>query len=87
MRGQSEAPQLLEMPGKAMLCVTAAGKQVFNLDSPQFVWEVFKYVWNATGLLLNTMLQIRQKKRSYPHAHQKSLLTTSFSPSTVENNI
>ena len=86
MRGQSEAPQLLEMPGKAMLCVTAAGKQVFNLDSPQFVWEVFKYVWNATGLLLNSMLQIRQKELS-SHASKISILTTSFSPSTVENNI
>lgn len=37
VQGQSETPQLLEMPSKAMPCVTAAGKQVFNLDSPQFV--------------------------------------------------
>lgn len=35
--GQSEALQLLKMPGTAMPCVTFAGKQVFNLDSSQFV--------------------------------------------------
>lgn len=35
--GQSEALQLLKMPGTAMSCVSLAGKQVFNLDYSQFV--------------------------------------------------
>lgn len=73
---QSEARQLLKMPGTAMSCVTVAGKQVFNLDSSQFQGSI-QYVWSATGLLLNTILETCQKKMSYPHAHFMHIVSPS----------
>lgn len=71
--GQSEALQLLKMPGTIMSCVTVAGKQVLNLNSSKFIQGSVENVWNATGLLLNTILETYQKNIGYPHAHQKSL--------------
>lgn len=72
--GQSEALQLLKMPGTVRSCVTVAGKQVFNLNSSKFIQGSVQNVWNSTGLLLNTILETYQKKIcACPHAHQKSL--------------